>query len=61
MNKARFIKSGKIIKAGKGADVFVRIGIAKYEEDDITKAPKTPKKKVVKKPVKRRKIKKRKK
>ena len=34
MKKARFIKSGKLI-SGKGAIVFVDIGIARWVEDEV--------------------------
>jgi len=38
MKNAKFIKSGKIIK-GKGAEVFVKIGIATYVEDVVVDVP----------------------
>jgi len=36
MKKAKIIKSGKII-TGKAADVFVKVGVAEYIEEEIAK------------------------
>jgi len=34
MKKAKFIRSGKVIK-GRSVDLWVRLGIAEYEEEEV--------------------------